>query len=477
MKRNWSLQFRISSTFAVILLVAGSIIALTAALSARSSMAKLAETTLTSKLKGDLNSVRSSLKHTYGQLALAGTSLKDEKGADLTGNYGFVDENEKLLGIASTIFVKDGSDFRRLVTSVKKDDGSRAIGTMLGTDSAAYKPVMDKQTYYGKAQILGQPYLTAYDPILGPNGELIGILFIGIPQKEVIALSQQFFRQLIGSAGGIAGLALVISMVVSVLLTRSITHSMNRIIQQLSLGADQIKGASGQVASSSQQLAQGASDQASSLEETSASLEQMASMTKQNADNANQANHLAKNASSLAGEGVNAMQRMTGAIDKIRNSANETAKIIKTIDEIAFQTNLLALNAAVEAARAGEAGKGFAVVAEEVRNLARRSADAAKNTADLIEGSQKNSEEGVAVTSEVAKSLTGIREAADKVATLIAEIASASKEQATVSTRSTRRSPRWTRSSSKTPPMPRNRPARRRNCPPRPRNWISRSAT
>jgi methyl-accepting chemotaxis protein len=138
---------------------------------------------------------------------------------------------------------------------------------------------------------------------------------------------------------------------------------------------------------------------------------------------------MAKDANSTALDGVESMKRMSEAIDKIKNSASETAKIIKTIDEIAFQTNLLALNAAVEAARAGEAGKGFAVVAEEVRNLARRSAEAAKNTADLIEGSTKNAEAGVAVTNEVAKNLQKIQEVASKVATLIAEIAAASKEQ------------------------------------------------
>ena len=156
----------------------------------------------------------------------------------------------------------------------------------------------------------------------------------------------------------------------------------------------------------------------------------MASMTKQNADNANQANHLAKNASSLAGEGVNAMQRMTGAIDKIRNSANETAKIIKTIDEIAFQTNLLALNAAVEAARAGEAGKGFAVVAEEVRNLARRSAEAARNTTGLIDGSRHNAEAGVAAAAAMSRHLQNIHESSARVSALIQDIAGASKEQA-----------------------------------------------
>ena len=221
----------------------------------------------------------------------------------------------------------------------------------------------------------------------------------------------------------------ILAIVFGVLLTRSITKPLDRVITGLSGGARQVTSASGQVASASQQLAQGASEQASSLEETSASLEEMASMTNQNADNANMANVVAKQATELAGTGVESMKRMQEAIDRIKNSSSETAKIIKTIDEIAFQTNLLALNAAVEAARAGEAGKGFAVVAEEVRNLARRSAEAAKTTADLIEGSQKNADAGVQVTAEVAKNLSGIKENVGKVAALIAEIAAASKEQ------------------------------------------------
>ncbi len=225
------------------------------------------------------------------------------------------------------------------------------------------------------------------------------------------------------------GVALFVGVLLAFLITRSIIGPVNRVISGLTSGAEQVTSASGQVASASQQMAQGASEQASSLEETSASLEEMGSMTKQNADNANQANGVAQEASRMAEQGVESMKKMQEAIDRIKNSASETAKIIKTIDEIAFQTNLLALNAAVEAARAGEAGKGFAVVAEEVRNLARRSAEAAKTTADLIEGSQKNADAGVQVTAEVAKNLAGIKENAGKVATLIAEIAAASKEQ------------------------------------------------
>ncbi|MBL8935810.1 MAG: hypothetical protein JNM69_14740 [Archangium sp.] len=224
-------------------------------------------------------------------------------------------------------------------------------------------------------------------------------------------------------------LAILIGATLAVFVTRSITLPVNRIINGLTASGEQVASASSQVSSSSQQLANGASQQASNLEEVSSSLEEVTSMTRQNADNARKANGSAKESAEAANRGASSMDRMNEAMQKIRSSATETAKIVKTIDEIAFQTNLLALNAAVEAARAGEAGKGFAVVAEEVRNLAMRSAEAAKTTASLIEESQRNAESGATLSEQVNGILREIVSSATQVTGLVAEVATASEQQ------------------------------------------------
>ncbi|MCX7934819.1 MAG: methyl-accepting chemotaxis protein, partial [Planctomycetota bacterium] len=246
--------------------------------------------------------------------------------------------------------------------------------------------------------------------------------------------SADFAKASLARASSIMVIGLAIGAAVAIALaffiTIGITRPVNRVIESLTRASDQVASAANQVSSASQSMAEGASEQASSLEETSASLEEMSSMTKQNADNARAANSMAQEVRNVVTKGREAMSRMTNAIQKIKTSSDQTAKIVKTIDEIAFQTNLLALNAAVEAARAGEAGKGFAVVAEEVRNLAQRSAEAAKNTANLIEEAVKNAEGGVGVSRELEEALGQIAEAANKVTQVSGEVAAASDEQA-----------------------------------------------
>ncbi len=211
---------------------------------------------------------------------------------------------------------------------------------------------------------------------------------------------------------------------------KDIKRPITRIAEVLETSAEKVSFSSGQIASAGNMLAEGSSSQAASIEETSSSLEKMSSMTKQNADNAEQADNLMKEANNVVAQANDSMKNLTASMEEISEASEETSKIIKTIDEIAFQTNLLALNAAVEAARAGEAGAGFAVVADEVRNLAMRAADAAKNTAELIEGTVKKVKDGGDLVATTNDAFIQVAESSAKVGEIVAEIAAASNEQA-----------------------------------------------
>ena len=223
--------------------------------------------------------------------------------------------------------------------------------------------------------------------------------------------------------------AMVVGIATSFLITRRTKSALGGVANELAEGATQLSAASGEINRASQSLAQSSSELAASIEETSATLEEISSMTKRNAESASNAREIANQTRAAAETGSTGMQSMTSAMDAIKASSVNTAKIIRTIDDIAFQTNLLALNAAVEAARAGEAGAGFAVVAEEVRSLAQRSTAAARETSEKIQDSIQKSEHGVSISAEVAKTLEEIVTRARRVDELVSEIASASKEQ------------------------------------------------
>jgi methyl-accepting chemotaxis protein len=226
-----------------------------------------------------------------------------------------------------------------------------------------------------------------------------------------------------------AGICVLSSLALGILLSWTISASLNRTVASLSVEATHVTEVATQLSSSSQGLAEGSSQQAASLEETSSAMEEMSAMTKRNAESAGQAKSLADQAGASVQKSNASMQSLVTSMAEISRMGEETGKIIKTIDEIAFQTNLLALNAAVEAARAGEAGAGFAVVADEVRNLAQRAAGAAKNTSELIEGTIKKIKDGTVLVEKTNVAFGEVASAVTKVTELVGEISAASSEQ------------------------------------------------
>lgn len=362
---------------------------------------------------------------------------------------------------AVTIFNND----TRVSTNVMKD-GQRAVGTKANDDIVAQ--VMGKgETANVEADVIGVPYYTCYQPIEDANGKRIGMLFVGAPSAPVIALQREFIFKMAVAA---IVLFLLVGAISVYIINRkmdavyAVTNTMNTIaagdltmpdvqvegndelaqlatntnkmkntmhelMKSIGVSASQVAAGSKNISDSGNLLAQGATTQAASVEELSATIQEITNQTAQNAQKAEHANQITCEANSKADMGNRRMDEMLSAMGDINDSSNNIAKIIKVIDEIAFQTNILALNAAVEAARAGQHGKGFAVVAEEVRNLAARSAKAAKETTDIIEESITKVNMGTRLANETSEALKSIKEGVGEVASLVSEIADASVKQ------------------------------------------------
>jgi len=321
----------------------------------------------------------------------------------------------------------------KLLADVKDEEGQQQIGAFLQAHETmgkgyakaidAFKASQGLDVQAADALVKGQD--RAPPDLLDTISTRLQQVLEELRAAQQAAVARAVRRTVIGSMIVFAAVIVLVSLMV-----RATRGEVMALAAQLTESAQSTASAAGEVSASAQQLSQGATEQAASLEETSASMEEMASMTRQNAENSRSAATLMVGAETSVHQSNEALQDMMRSMAAMRDSAQQVARIIKTIDEIAFQTNILALNAAVEAARAGDAGLGFAVVADEVRNLAQRSAQAAKETAELIEASVARTQEGVDRVENVAQAIARITDNVGKVKALVDEVSAASEQQA-----------------------------------------------
>ncbi|MDX9745769.1 MAG: methyl-accepting chemotaxis protein [Syntrophales bacterium] len=349
---------------------------------------------------------------------------RHEKNLVIRGDMKWAEEVKKEINAMRRVAGDVKSRFRNEVNKKQMDEVLRA--------AASYERIFgDLQNLLGRHDMeleQREMLIDDMDAKLAESGRAVEKASGDARENQMDEMQSQMKQAKILVLGGTA-LAFGMGVILAFLITRGITVPVRRVVDGLTEGAEQVASASSQVSASSVQLAEGSSQQAASLEETSSSLEEMTAMTRKNAENAEQARQMMAEAQKIVEKVNTNMLELVEAIAMISKTSENTGKIIKTIDEIAFQTNLLALNAAVEAARAGEAGAGFAVVADEVRNLAMRAAEAAKSTNELIESTIKAVEGGNELTLQTRESFDENKTIALKIAQLVEEISSASQEQ------------------------------------------------
>lgn len=472
------------------------------------------------RLDSSNNMLKTYLQEQFGSISLSkdGT-LVDENNNPIEGKYAYIDQFSQDMDVVATVFVKQGNDFIRVITTVQDSEGKRAVGTKLDPNGLAYQNAIKGMSYLGEAEIIGSQYMTKYVPFLDSKSQIIGIYFVGVPIEMVNEIRDDGITWTMQAVFGSIAILLVVAAVIVILISRGIANPIVKItdaaqqiadghfdvelsvrsrdevgrlatafnrtierlvnyqgyideisdaLQQVASGnlkvglqreyagqfkklkdnmqsflvrmnstllhinqsAAQVDCGAEQLATSAQTLSQGATEQASAIQQISAGINYGATMIQQTSENAESAREKAMLAEQEIRTSNQQMHEMMKAMEHISLKSAEISKVIKLIDDIAIQTNLLALNATVEAAHAGAMGKGFAVVADEVRSLAAKSAEAAKNTAQLIEQTINVVQNGSKIAGQTAASLEQGTQATIDAAGLMNQIAEASKEQA-----------------------------------------------
>lgn len=407
-------------------------------------------------------------------------------------------------GVTATLFVRSENEFVRVSTSVKKQNGERAIGTTLSHAHPGYARLLSGKSYVGYATLFGTQYLTQYDALRDSRDQIIGIVYVGIDvsaQKRlslgvklgwiafalaavlIFALIAHFsgraervtgaelagIRNMYLAFGAVAAAAIALAVLLFVRATvtkplnearavaqrlsagdltsqidvdrndqigllmqaiNGISQGLTEIVGNVREGSNEITSAAREIAAGNTDLSARTSEQAASLEETASSMTQLTTTVRHNADNADQANQLVLATSSIAAQGRQAVDDLVAGMSSIKTSSHQVERIVGEIEDIAFQTNILALNAAVEAARAGEHGRSFSVVAADVRNLAQRSATAAKEIKTLISESVLQVDHGSTLANDAGRTMTDVVSSVKRVTDIMGEISAASRQQA-----------------------------------------------